>query len=193
MAAPTTTNKDDLIASIRQGTKTLQTLLDNWAKAVIDCTYADVPRDLLESKNKELLLEKASTNALFDKSASVVSCKTTNRIVRDYLGATGKGPLVGFDKKLQQSVPIVSDADDVTVDLEAYVQLIEEVQQALSKANSLSYTAGVSDLSSINNFDKENEETILASNNNLQEARAAIQTAVKGLDRIITILDPSTK
>lgn len=70
---------------------TLDTLLTNYKRATIDCTFADVPRELLESKNKKLLLEKASTYALFDKSVSVETCKTTNRIVRDYLGVTGKG------------------------------------------------------------------------------------------------------
>ena len=73
-------------------------LLNNWAKATIDCTYADVPRELLSQKNKEELLEKAKTSALFDKSASVVSCKRSNKIVRDYIGVTGKGPLVNIDK-----------------------------------------------------------------------------------------------
>jgi hypothetical protein len=91
-AAPTENPRD----AIQQAQTTLSTLLDNWQRATVDCTFADVPRDLLEQKNKELLLEKASTYALFDKSVSVESCKTTNRIVRDYLGVTGKGPLVGL-------------------------------------------------------------------------------------------------
>jgi hypothetical protein len=59
-----------------------------------------VPRDLLATENKELLLEKASTFALFDKSLLVETCKTTNRIVRDYLGANGIGPLVNIDKMI---------------------------------------------------------------------------------------------
>ena len=89
-------------------------LLSNWKRATIDCTYADVPRELLESKNKELLLEKASTFALFDKSVSVETCKTTNRIVRDYLGVTGKGPLVGIDKQLRKGLDFI-DPDDLEI------------------------------------------------------------------------------
>ena len=96
--------------SIQQAQTTLTTLLDNWQRATVDCTFADVPRDLLERKNKELLLEKAKTSALFDKSASVETCKTTNRIVRDYLGVTGKGPLVGMEKQLKMAMDYV-DAD----------------------------------------------------------------------------------
>ncbi len=86
-AIPDTNPLQNLVEA--QGT--LDTLLVNYKKATVDCTFADVPRELLETKNKELLLEKAATNALFDKSASIETCKTTNRVVRDYLGITGKG------------------------------------------------------------------------------------------------------
>ena len=55
-----------IIAPIRTATRTLQKLIDNWEDSVVDCNYADVPRELLETKNKEQLLEKASTFALFD-------------------------------------------------------------------------------------------------------------------------------
>lgn len=105
------------LESIKESQDTLDKLLSNWKRATIDCTFADVPRELLETKNKELLLEKASTFALFDKSVSVETCKTNNRIVRDYLGVTGKGPLVGIDKKLKQGLDFISpdDLDDYVV------------------------------------------------------------------------------
>lgn len=104
LAAAATTSPRE---SIQQAQNTLTTLLDNWQRATVDCTFADVPRELLERKNKELLLEKAKTSALFDKSASVETCKTTNRIVRDYLGVTGKGPLVGMEKQLKLAMDSV--------------------------------------------------------------------------------------
>jgi hypothetical protein len=100
----------------------LETLLQNWKRATIDCTFADVPRELLETKNKELLLEKASTFALFDKSGSVETCKTSNKIVRDYLGATGKGPLVRIEKTLKQGLDYVMEEEDVMENgMEIYV------------------------------------------------------------------------
>lgn len=111
------TESTNPLPELIEAQETLGTLLDNWKRATIDCTYADVPRELLEQKNKELLLEKASTFALFDKSVSVESCKTTNRIVRDYLGVTGKGPLVGVEKKLKRGLNYLDDVDD----LDAYV------------------------------------------------------------------------
>ena len=79
------------LENLVEAQETLSTLLTNYKRATVDCTFADVPRELLETKNKELLLEKAATNALFDKSASIETCKTTNRIVRNYLGVNGKG------------------------------------------------------------------------------------------------------
>ena len=81
-------NRDRILTEAQH---TLRTLVENYQRATVDCTFADVPRELLETKNKQLLLEKAATSALFDKSASIETCKTTNRLVRDYLGVTGKG------------------------------------------------------------------------------------------------------
>jgi hypothetical protein len=172
---------------IRESTEALQLLLDNWSRAVVDCTYADVPRELLETKNKAELLEKAKTSALFDKSASVVSCKTTNRIVRDYLGSTGKGPVVTLDKALRRGLEELGNEGSEALE-EEYLQLMEEVQSALTKADSLSYAAGVSDLSSINNFRPGSESAVLESNSNLQETRRAIEAAVVALNRIADLL-----
>ena len=89
---------------LREASEALRSLLENWERATVVCIYADVPRELLEQKNKEQLLEKAKVSALFDKSASVVSCRRSNKVVRDYIGATGKGPLVGADKRLLKRV-----------------------------------------------------------------------------------------
>lgn len=97
----------EVIDSIRDAQTTLGLLLTNWQRATVECNYADVPRDLLSADNKQLLLEKASTYALFDKSVSIESCKTSNRLVRDYIGATGKGPLVGIEKKFRQALDLV--------------------------------------------------------------------------------------
>ena len=115
-AKTTTTTKLNPLPNLIEARDTLDTLLTNYKRATIDCTYADVPRELLEAKNKELLLEKASTFALFDKSVSVETCKTTNRVVRDYLGVTGKGPLVQIEKQIKGGLEYV-DPDD----LEDYV------------------------------------------------------------------------
>ena len=51
---------DPDVQLLTEATEVLSSLLENWDKATIDCTYADVPRELLETKNKEKLLEKVS-------------------------------------------------------------------------------------------------------------------------------------
>ena len=50
----------DLSARLNAGIRAMDLLLRDWDELTIDCTYAEVPRALLETKNKELLLEKAS-------------------------------------------------------------------------------------------------------------------------------------
>lgn len=179
LAAPAKAPPADPMETLTAARETLQSLLDNWEKAVIDCTFADVPRELLEQKNKEQLLEKASTFALFDKSVSVETCKTTNRVVRDYLGATGIGPLVNLEKQMKRAL------DRVNPDLlDDYVTEIESIEQTLAKARSLSYTAGVADFSSVNNFEKDQVEEVLANNSNLEQSRRSIEELVRGLVKI---------
>ena len=161
------------VSMITDATDALSSLIENWERATVDCTYADVPRELLEAKNKEKLLEKASEFALFDKSTSVVSCKRTNRVVRDYIGATGKGPLVNLEKRLLKK-NVVEQVDPDRLD--DYFAAVENFSQEMAKANSLSYTAGMADFDSVNNFAK-GEANIEESNSNLDQARVAILEA----------------
>lgn len=183
-AAPPSMSVDDEIRMLRDGSEALGSLLDNWEKATVDCTYADVPRDLLEAKNKELLLEKAKISALFDKSASVVSCRKNPRIVREYLGATGKGPLVGAGKRfLKRSVADKVDPDS----LDEYYAMVEIFEQEMAKASATSYTAGMSDLDSINTFAR-GEEGATGDSASLEQARRAITEAKAAMDKAISIL-----
>lgn len=168
---------------------TLQTLVTNWERAVIDCTYADVPRELLEQKNKELLLEKASTFALFDKSVSVTSCKTVNNRVRDYLGRTGIGPVAGLENILKEATTLVLSNDLMEVDeIDRILQTIEDIQRELVRADSLSYSAR-RDFSSMNNFSPDDAEKVLSDpNSNLALCKAAIETAVDKLSDLLNLL-----
>jgi hypothetical protein len=171
--------------SIQQAQTTLTTLLDNWQRATVDCTFADVPRDLLERKNKELLLEKAKTSALFDKSASVETCKTTNRIVRDYLGVTGKGPLVGMEKQLKMAMDYV-DADR----LEDYIAEMESFQYSMNQADSLSYLSQTQDFDANNNFQKDDKNR--KEDSALEQSRKAILDAKNSLERMAEMLVESS-
>ncbi|KAK1744751.1 hypothetical protein QTG54_004042 [Skeletonema marinoi] len=171
---PANAKEDGDISLVTDATDALSSLIENWERATVDCTYADVPRELLETKNKEKLLEKASEFALFDKSTSVVSCKRTNRVVRDYIGVTGKGPLVNLEKKLLKKVCEQVDPDN----LDDYFSAVETFSQEMAKANSLSYTAGTADFDSVNNFAK-GEASVNEGDSNLEQARRAIEEAIK--------------
>jgi len=175
---------NDNIQCIKEAAETLETLLNNWDKATIDCTYADIPRDLLESKNKEQLLDKASTFALFDKSVSVVSCKKSNKIVRDYIGATGKGPLVGIEKRLLNRQVIEQVDPD---NLDEYISQAELFSQSLSKATSLSYAAGSADFDSVNNFEKGKQDDSKESSN-LDQTKIAIEEAMTAINVLIPMI-----
>lgn len=165
------------ISMVTDAIDALSSLIENWERATVDCTYADVPRELLETKNKETLLEKASEFALFDKSTSVVSCKRSNRVVRDYIGVTGKGPLVNLEKRLlKRSLVEQVDPDN----LDGYFSAVETFSQEMAKANSLSYTAGTADFDSVNNFAK-GEASVNEGDSNLEQARRAIEEANKAL------------
>jgi hypothetical protein len=194
-AIPSTTSiaLSNALQDIKTSVDTLQTLLTNWERAVIDCTYADVPRDLLETKNKELLLEKASTFALFDKSVSVISCKTTTRIVRDYLGRTGIGPVATLDKTLKRILNIlVKNSDDTTMkwDVDMIVQRIEQIQQDMNQADALSYSARRHS-SALNNFNPKDTTTILANHQELIETKQTIQSIVNQLNDFIRYIESS--
>ena len=115
----------------------------------------------------------------------MVSCKTNNRIVRDYIGATGKGPVVGLEKKLKDSLEFLEDPDG----LELFVQNLENLEQALAKAKSLSYTAGVADFSAVNNFAEAEKQLVVTSDSNLEQARQSISVVVQCLDKALALLD----
>lgn len=196
----TTETWTEIKAPIVAATDTLEKLVQNWERAVIDCMYADVPRELLEQKNKELLLEKASTFALFDKSVSVISCKTVVNTVRDYLGRTGIGPVADLDKSLKAAVAkLLSQSendDDSAMDaeqIEKILQTVEDIQRTLTRADSLSYSAR-RDYTSLNNFPPDQTATVLAdSTSNLQQCKATVQTAVLALRDLTAMLpkDPT--
>ena len=66
---------------------------------------------------------------------------------------------------------------------------LEGFSQSYSKATSLSYTAGIADLDSVNNFSKdETSEDNRDENSNLQQTKKAITDAKRNLDVMIILL-----
>jgi len=152
----------------------LAALLANWEKATIDCSVADVSRELLEQKNKEELLEKAKTFALFDKDAAVMSCKEDNKKVRSFITR-----LKSLDKQFKSCAPLVSLKSD---DLETYFDYVEKYSSAMSAADSASYRMSM-DFASINSQKMDNtknrEEQELTGGGGAKDAtRVSLQQAL---------------
>ena len=69
---------------------------------------------------------------------------------------------------------------------------LEEFSRSYSKATSLSYTAGIADLDSVNNFSKEEaSEENRDEDSNLQQTKEAITDAKRNLDCMILLLQKS--
>jgi len=69
---------------------------------------------------------------------------------------------------------------------------LEAFSQAYSKATSLSYTAGIADLDSVNNFSKDDaDESKRDDDSNLQQTKKAIREAKSNLDAVILLLQKS--
>lgn len=177
------------------GLKGLTFLLANWEEETTLCNYAEVQRGLLESKNKQELLEAAKTNALFNKEVSmVIRCKRNPLAVREYLGlASDNHPLhnaVSAIAKFRKTV----DPDS----LEAYVEAEETYSRLVASADAMAYGAGGGgrgggDFSANNEFAKGEKQD--AKQSKLQEAARAdvkqVRTALKTIVTLLGVLPPA--
>ena len=64
---------------------------------------------------------------------------------------------------------------------------MESFQQSMARAASLSYTAGIADFDSVNNFAKDDKNR--KEDSNLEQARRAIVDAKTSLDHMVGMLD----
>jgi len=186
VAAPIPISPEDASSTIRAARDALSILMANWDKSTIDCSVADVSRDLLEQKNKAELLEKAATFALFDKDGAVMSCKEDNKKVRNFIGK-----LKNLDRQFASARDIIIDADG---DLEEYFSLVDDYSRRMSAANSLSYSAG-QDFSAINTSKMNTEEGDVGKQelaggkgDNMLAAQSELMNAREDIDKICSML-----
>ena len=200
---------EEAVATLESARTTLAFLLTNWEKTVIDCSTADVSRDLLETQNKEQLLEKAKTFALFDKDAAVLSCKESNSKVRTFItrlkrldGQFSGAKLVVIDKVriFRLPLPLHTSANTTLPtagspqegDIERYFDLVDRYNNALSAANSASYTASM-DFSSLNankmdtSLNKEDQQ-LSGGSDNMDNTKIELRTALEAITEITEML-----
>lgn len=105
----------------------------------------------------------------------------------------GKGPLVNVDKKMLKRYVVDSRIFLDPDILDEYYTQVENFQNAISRASSLSYAAGIADFDSVNNFEKDSKkEDGLEENSNLEQARKAIGEAKVSIDLIVQYLTLET-
>jgi hypothetical protein len=75
------------------------------------------------------------------------------------------------------------------------LKALENFSQAYSRASSLSYTSGVADFDSVNNFSKEEADSgsIENTNSNLNQAKEAIGQAKSSLDVMVALLQKAAQ
>lgn len=81
-------------------------------------------------------------------------------------------------------------------DLELYIQSMEELERAMARAASYSYSAGtIADVNAIQNFDPSDQDNVLASNDNanLRQTKQAIQESLMELQTLVAILKKKKK
>jgi len=176
------------VSTISTARSALSSLLSSWGKSTTNCDIADVSSQLLSDGQKEELLEKAKTVALFDKDAAVMSCRQDNKKVRSFILQLTK-----LDKEFNEVRDVVVEKDG---DLDQYFELVDEYSRHMSSVNSLSYM-GSQDFSSLNSqtmdMTKDLGEQALSGGreNALGRAEAELKIALKALARIVGMLEGS--
>jgi len=177
---PASAAEDKLLARLQSGLDGLDYLIENWEEETTECIYADVPRELLETKNKEALLKAATKFALYDKSDSTVSCKRTAKPIRKYLGLTSSDtPLYKIDFLLQKASSRV-DPDM----LDDYISATEVWSQLISSADSQAYVSSKGDYASFGEVKKgdDDEGSYLGqARKDIIQARAVLKTLIDAL------------
>lgn len=131
------------VIRLRKGLSDLDAMISNWSEITIDCSYGEIQRQLLESSQKQQLLEAASSTS---KGATMVTmCKSSARAVRRGLGTTEEGPLTKVSVVLKQ--PELLDALQSDADFERFQATSERLQQALSAADAAAFYSASGDFS----------------------------------------------
>lgn len=127
------------VKKLQIGLRSLNDLIDNWDDQTTECNFAEVTRELLETKNKAALLEAAKTNALFNKDVSmVVKCKRNPAPIRVSMGFDDfEHPLYGSTATVARCRSRVADPDA----LDAYIDAEETWNQVYNSAKTMSYSA----------------------------------------------------
>ena len=180
--------KQELVR-LKKGLREIDYLLTNWETKTTYCNFGEFQRDLLDVKNKELLMKAAAKGGLldYDKSDTMnIVCKKDPQIVRAFLGLTNDNPnLNKADILMRKS----STLELVDVDkIDEYIDAVDIFSRAVASADGLSYNAR-SDFSSTETFTKDTTTTQSSKTDYLEQTKKSVQEAKNALEIIVNILN----
>jgi hypothetical protein len=182
----------EIQTSISQANDTLASLVQNWPRAVIDCTYADVPRDLWQQSNKAYALGKRLRrwHCLTSRFRSCRARPSWERCATIWV-ARALDPWHRSNQSCKAAVYKLVDIDnDLTVDqVELILQTVENAERAqLVRADSLSYAAR-RDSTALNNFVPTMSNAMATDPaTNLWQCKLATEEAIRDLDTLLALL-----
>jgi hypothetical protein len=174
------------IYRLKRGLKEIQYLLDNWDEKTTYCNFGEFKRELLDTKNKQVLLDSAAKLGLldYDKSATMnVKCRSDPEVVRAFLGLTQENLLLTRADDLMRKQSSINRVNEDN--LEDYLAAIEDFSVAVSTVDVLGYTART-DFSSTET--QSLEEVLSSGNNKLKQSKDSVIKARDSLQKIIELL-----
>jgi hypothetical protein len=182
----------EIQTSISQAKDALASLVQNWPRAVMDCTYADVPRDVLQQSNKAYALGKRPRrwHCLTSRSRSCRARPSWERCATIWV-ARALDPWHRSNQSCKAAVyKLVNTDNDLTVDqVELVLQTVENAERAqLVRADSLSYAA--SGTLPPSTFFAPTMSNAMATDpaTNLWQCKLAIEEAIRDLDTLLALL-----
>lgn len=196
------TDLDQLTIGLGQ----LDDLLENWDAATLNCNYAEVNRRLLQTENKQELLDEALTNSLISKNSRAVTtvCKRDPEEVRRILGIDTSirpksGPAFGGVKAVEYAPAALVRADkrirrgyrrlEGKAGAEDYIEAEEAWLSSQSGLQSLTYAAGAADIGSVVAVDPGDEDSASSFLDQSRQYATDSRTALRTIVRLLGNLD----
>jgi hypothetical protein len=171
---------------LSRGLKEVSYLLDHWEEKTTYCNFGEVKTEMMDAKNKEMLLIAASEPGLFDKSKTMnVRCKRDPEVVRAFVGLTKENTVLQRAEALMRDKNTLSRVDPDRID--EYIECVERYSRSVSSVDSLAYNART-DFASTNTFSLSSSADSQAGSNYIEQSKASVLDVRDSLAAIVDIL-----
>eukprot|EP01041_Mallomonas_annulata_P001857 gene1857-3603_t len=173
---------------LKKGLREVDYLLDHWDEKTTYCNFGEFQRELLDTKNKEKLMEAAAKGGLldYDKSDTMnVVCKRDPQVVRAFLGLTSDDNPNLVKADLLMRKPTTLDLIDPD-SFDEYIEAVDVFARSIAEIDGLSYNAR-SDFSSTETFSKDKIGT-QGSSDYLEQTKKSVIKARDSLAKVVNLL-----